>query len=263
MASISVRGANLYFERSGAGQAVIFIHGMCGNANAWDNQIRLLSDRCDCVTYDRRGHTRSTLGNIEQRSVELHADDAADFIRQLNLQPCLLVASSGGARIGVDLLLRYPQLFSGAVLSEPPILSLDPERGGAGFVAQLQPSIGAALQSGNPRAAVDAFFEYVCPGLWRQLDDAGREPYRANYPELMGDLQMPAYEVSEEALRSINTPTTFVTGETSLPIFQRIVRVLAADMPHARLVAIPGTGHVTYAEAPTVFAEIVRARSHP
>ena len=195
-------------------------------------QVRLLSDRFDCVAYDRRGHTRSTLGNIEQRSVELHADDAADLIQQLDLQPCLLVASSGGTRIGVDLLSRHPQLFSGAVLSEPPIFSLDPERGGAGFIAQLQPSIGAALQSGNPRAAATAFFEYVCPGLWRQLDDAGKEPYRANHPELMGDLQIPSYEISEEVLRVDHYPDDVRHRRDQSPD-------LPADRPSAR------RGHLT------------------
>ena len=101
MPTVGVRGADLYYETSGDGQPLLFIHGMCGNANVWDDQVRRLSPRFGCITYDRRGHSRSTLGDITQRSVEMHADDAAALVDALGIAPCVLVASSGGARIGV------------------------------------------------------------------------------------------------------------------------------------------------------------------
>lgn len=255
-------GTDLYFESTGTGPPALFIHGMCGQANVWDDQVQRLSDVLRCVTYDRRGHSRSPLGTITARTVELHADDAAALIRALDLAPCLLVASSGGARIGIDLLRRYPDLFRGAVLSEPPIFGLDPERGGLSIMADLQPPIEAALHAGNPREAVDTFFEYMCPGLWQALDDAGREPYRTNHPELMGDLGMPLYAITEQDLQQMTTPTTSVTGTASLPVLQRVAHVIARAMPNGQLAVMPGIGHVTYAEAPEAFAALVRAAAH-
>ena len=108
-----INGADLYYESAGAGMPALFIHGMCGNANVWDGQVRRLSGLLRCVTYDRRGHTRSTLGEVGRedvlRTVELHADDAAELVQALDLAPCLLVASSGGltqhAQGGMDLLV--------------------------------------------------------------------------------------------------------------------------------------------------------------
>ena len=117
MPTSRVNGADLYYEVAGSGRPALFIHGMCGNANVWDGQASLLSDELRCVTYDRRGHTRSSLGEIETRTVELHADDAAGLIEALGLAPCLVIASSGGARIGVDLIRRYPHLVP--ALSSP------------------------------------------------------------------------------------------------------------------------------------------------
>lgn len=258
MASCLVNGINLYYESKGGGSPAFFIHGMCGNANVWDGQVRLLSDRLRCVTYDRRGHTRSPVGDIQQRTVELHADDAAALIEQLGLAPCLLVASSGGARIGVDLVRRYPALFSAAVLSEPPIFGLDPEEGGRQIMADLQQPLEAAFRRNDPRAAVDVFFEYMCPGLWRRLDDAAKEPYRANHAELLPDLQMPPYRMSSEDLSRIQTPSAIVTGTESHPVLRRVAHVIANAMPRATLVEVQGIGHVTYAEAPGEFAAIVR-----
>jgi 3-oxoadipate enol-lactonase len=258
MATRSVNGTELYYELAGAGMPALFIHGMCGNANVWDGQVKLLSDRFQCVTYDRRGHTRSPLGDVSQRTVELHADDAAGLIAALGVAPCMIVASSGGARIGVDLVRRYPSLVSSAVLSEPPIFGLDPEQGGRQVMADLQLSLEEAFRRNDPRAAVDAFFDYMCPGLWRRIDDAAREPYRANHPELLPDLQMPAYQVTTADLGRVQTPCAIVTGSESHPVLRRVAKVIAGAMPHATLAEMQGVGHVTYAEAPEEFAAIVR-----
>lgn len=258
MPNCTVNGTELYHEETGTGRPALFIHGMCGNANVWDGQVRLLSDQLRCVTYDRRGHTRSPLGEIAGRTVELHADDAAGLIRKLRLAPCLLIASSGGARIGVDLVRRFPELISAAVLSEPPIFGLDPEQGGRQIMADLQPSLEVAFRKNDPRAAVDAFFDYMCPGLWRAIDDDRRELYRANHGELLPDLQMPPYEITTEDLGRIETPCAMVSGSDSHPVLQRVAQVIADALPKATLVTLRGVGHVTYAEAPEQFARIVR-----
>ncbi|MEK7215440.1 MAG: alpha/beta hydrolase [Chloroflexota bacterium] len=258
MPTVSVNGVDLYYEERGTGAPALFIHGMCGHANVWDDQVERLGPGLRCITYDRRGHTRSPLGEMAQRTVELHADDAAGLIRALGIAPCYLVASSGGARVAVDVVRRYPELLRGAVLSEPPLFALDPA-GAEEFVAGLRPRIGAAMEQGGPRAAVDAFFEYVCPGLWDRIDDVRKEPYRANHVELFGDLQMPPYQVTIEDLRSITVPAVVLTGAGSNPLFRHVARLLAGSVPGARLVELDACGHVTYAEQPERFAEAVRA----
>ncbi|HET6317381.1 MAG TPA: alpha/beta hydrolase [Chloroflexota bacterium] len=211
MPTVSLNGAELYYEDRGSGPRVLFIHAMCGNANVWDGQVDRVGDRFRCVTYDRRGHSRSTLGAIEQRTVEMHGDDAAALIRALGLAQCLLVGSSGGARVALDVMLRYPELLRGAVLSEPPLFALDPT-GAAQFQAEVRPKLQQAMAAGGPRAAVDAFFDYVCPGLWRAIDEERREIYRANAGELLPDLQMPTYQVELDDLSRVQIPCLVVKG---------------------------------------------------
>ena len=256
MTSIEVNGTHLYYEDRGSGPSLLFIHGMCGDANVWNDQVRRLSPNFRCVTYDRRGHSRSPLGQVEQRTVQLHADDAAALIEALDLAPCLLVGSSGGARVGIDIVRRYGHLLRGAVLSEPPLFALDPADA-ADFLKALKPRVEAAVAEGGPRAAVDAFFDYVCPGLWRQLDQAAREPYRANAVELFGDLQMPAYEITPADLEKFEVPTSIVTGAESHLLFRRVAHVLAEHIPAAELVELAGSGHVTYVERAADFARNV------
>jgi 3-oxoadipate enol-lactonase len=218
-----------------------------------------LSPHFRCVAYDRRGHSRSPLGQIAQRTVELHADDAAQVIMELGLAPCIVVGSSGGARVAVDLIRRYPRLVKRAALSEPPLMALDPD-GGKAFVTQMKPAIDAAVARGGPRAAVDAFFEIVCPGLWRALPEERRDiPYRANAAELFGDLAMLPYQISRADLAQIHVPCLVIRGSESDPGLRTIAGVLAENIPGAHLVELQGSGHVTYFEKPEEFAAAVEA----
>jgi pimeloyl-ACP methyl ester carboxylesterase len=257
MPTRTINGAELYFEGSGSGPPVFFIHGMCGNANVWDDQRERLSDMFRCVAYDRRGHTRSSWGDVDPGSVEMHADDAAALIEALVLAPCVLVASSGGARIGVDVVRRYPALIERAVLSEPPIAALAPAEAGE-FMATVKPALEEAIQSHGPRAAVDAFFELVCPGLWKRLDDSRREPYRANHRALFADLQMPPYQVTADDLDSVHVPCLILRGDESHPFLRSVAGRIADAIPKAQLVELKDCGHVTYAERPSEFAAAVR-----
>ncbi|MGA7669955.1 MAG: alpha/beta hydrolase [Nitrolancea sp.] len=254
--AIEVNGTTLYYDEAGKGQPMLFIHGMCGDADTWADQLRRLSTRFRCIAYDRRGHTRSPLGQFKQRRVELHADDAAGLIAALDLAPCIIVGSSSGARITLDVVRRYPSLVKGAVLSEPPLLSLDPAASKA-FIGEIKSAVEAGMAQGGPAAAVDAFFALVCPGFWPSLPEQRRNAYRANATEMFGDLTMPPYEVSQADLARIHVPCLAVSGSESDSLMRTISAVLAQAIPGAREVQLAGSGHVTYAEKPDEFAAAV------
>lgn len=256
MSSIAINGTQIYYEESGSGPSMLFIHGMCGDASVWSDQVRRMGQWFRCVSYDRRGHSRSPLGPVTQRTVELHADDAAALIRSLALEPCLVVGSSGGARIALDVARRYPDLLAGVVLSEPPVLSLLPD-GSATMFRELKPRLEEAAGTGDPRAAVDAFFNYMCPGLWSAIAESLRDVYRNNAGEFFADLQMPPYQIDVDAVSRIAVPSLVIQGDRSHPDLQRVVGVLANRLPHAQSVVLAECGHVTYFEQPEAFARVV------
>lgn len=257
MALIDVNGATFYYEESGVGPPILFIHGMAGFAGVWEDQRKRLSDLFRCVAYDRRGHTRSERGNITQETVELHADDAAALIHKLGLAPVILVGSSGGARISIDVLRRYPELVRGAVLSEPPAFALAPAVG-AEFIALVKPAVEQALKSDQPRTAVDAFFRTVDASFWDQLPAERKEIYRANQPATLADLQMPLYQISTADLAKIDRPCLMLRGSESLRAFTETAKIIAGAIPNCRLVVLEGAGHATYAYCPAEFAATVR-----
>lgn len=255
MPTIDINDTTLYYECTGQGPAMLFVHGMCGDADVWADQARRFADRYTCVRYDRRGHTRSARGDATITDA-LHADDAAALIEALKLAPCLLVGSSGGATIAVEVALRHGHLLRGAVFSEPPLFSLDPE---AGQVAmrELIPRLEQATATGGPSAGVDAFFSMMCPGLWSTIDEARKDRYRANADIGFADLQPPSLDIAPADLSAVSIPALVIAGDISHESLRSVAKRLATALPDARFVELEDCGHVTYAEQPDDFAKAV------
>jgi pimeloyl-ACP methyl ester carboxylesterase len=254
MPTIELNDLSLHYERTGHGPPMLFIHGMCGGAWSWAEQVPMLAAHHTCVSYDRRGHTRSTRGRATV-SPGVHADDAAALIEALDLAPCLVVGSSSGAVIGIDLALRHHRLLRGIVLSEPPLFSLDPAAGRV-FRDELMPRVDDAVDRGGLRSGVEAFWSFVCAEAWSSMDEDRRNRLRDNAETGFADLRSPPLEVAPADLASVTVPALVIAGTTSHRAFRSVARRLAAGLPDARLVEIDG-GHVPYVEHPDPFARAV------
>ena len=93
-------GTSIYYKDWGSGQPVVFSHGWPLNADAWDDQARLVaSNGFRAIAHDRRGHGRSSQpwnGN----DMDTYADDLATVIETLDLRDVVLVGhSTGGGEV--------------------------------------------------------------------------------------------------------------------------------------------------------------------
>ncbi len=255
MPTVDINDTTIHYERQGDGPGVLFVHGMCGNADVWADQAGRLTDRYTCVRYDRRGHSRSRRGE-QPVSDALHADDAAALIEALDLAPCLYIGSSSGAAFGVEVALRHGHLLRGAVLSEPPLLRVFSDLGEP-LVRDLMPRLESAIAAGGQQAWVDPFFERVCPGLWALIDEDRKDCYRANADVGMADLASPSLDIDPAELAAIDVPVLVLAGADTDPSLREIARRLSAVMSDARHVELADCGHVTYAEQPDAFARAV------
>ena len=253
---VQANGTTLYAEQTGDGPSLVFVHGMCGDGRVWADQVNRLADRFRCTTYDRRGHTRSSRTDVAE-TIELHADDLAGLIVALDLAPTTVVGSSGGARVTLDLIRRYPHLVRGAVLSEPPVGALAPDLFPT-MIGDVAPRVQQAAETDGPRAAVDAFFAAICPGLWSRIDESYKDRYRDNASMLFADLGMPSYQIIQADIARIDVPTLVVAGTASHPALRTAAHTLAGWLPDARYLELD-CGHVTYAEQPEQFARAVAA----
>ncbi len=52
-------GIKLYFEETGRGEPVLFVHEFAGDHRSWEPQVRHFARRYRCITYDARGYPPS------------------------------------------------------------------------------------------------------------------------------------------------------------------------------------------------------------
>nr|WP_309240350.1 alpha/beta hydrolase [Actinomadura sp. J1-007] len=89
-------GEEIYYKDWGTGRPVLFIHGWPLNADAWDDQMKLVAENgFRGVAHDRRGHGRSSQP-FNGYDFDSFADDLNDVMTALDLRDATLVAHSMG-----------------------------------------------------------------------------------------------------------------------------------------------------------------------
>jgi pimeloyl-ACP methyl ester carboxylesterase len=123
--TLEVPGAKIYYEVRGSGPILLMIPGGPTDAGVFADVSRHLADRYTVVAYDPRGNSRSTFdGEPEEQRLDLHGDDAARLIDALGDGPAYVFGTSGGAQIGLNLAVRYPERVRVLVAHEPPCLMM-------------------------------------------------------------------------------------------------------------------------------------------
>jgi len=86
MPHIQSDGARLYYEDTGAGHPIVFVHEFGADHREWELQVRFFSREYRCITYAARGYTPSDVPEDPLLYGQDHsADDIAAVIRGLGL----------------------------------------------------------------------------------------------------------------------------------------------------------------------------------
>lgn len=115
MAIIKVNDLAVNYDTSGAGPAVLFIHGLGSSTRDWEMQVPFFSKNFQVVTYDVRGHGKSDKPPGPY-SVPLFAQDATGLIKALDLQKTNVVGISMGGMIAFQLAIDAPDLINSLVI---------------------------------------------------------------------------------------------------------------------------------------------------
>jgi pimeloyl-ACP methyl ester carboxylesterase len=253
-----VNGARIYHEVRGSGPSVLFIAGATGDGGHFERVAELLSDEFTVVTYDRRANSRSPHPEgWESTSTEEQAEDAARLIGALGIAPTAIFGTSAGAIIGLDLVIRRPELVRGAILHEPPMITgmSNPEE----VMGMIQQVVEGGMQRGGSRGGCETFFRFVAGDeAFENLDPQLRERMLGNGETFLGT-EMGAFEPyhpDEAALAGIEAPMRVMVGPESAPFFAETARWLA-DRMNVELERLPG-GHTPYFDRPQEMAECIR-----
>jgi pimeloyl-ACP methyl ester carboxylesterase len=110
MAFVKVDGIRLHYESTGAGTPIVFVHEFAGDARSWEPQVRALSRRYRCITYNARGYPPSDVPKSPAKySQDIHVEDILGVMDALDIPRAHIVGCSMGAYAAVHFALRFPK----------------------------------------------------------------------------------------------------------------------------------------------------------
>src|SRR5947209_10351024 len=238
----------------GEGPPVVLVPGLAGGFGLLGPLARLLAKDFRVISYQLRGEDDCFA--LRQRfGLQDLVEDLAEFLAWQGLEcPTLLGVSFGGV-LALEFAARFPhrlrdlvvqgagsrfergllQRVAGAVLSRYPLPTDNP------FVNQFF----NLLFGGRQRPG--ALFQFVTRQCWQTDQSVMAHRFRLVEPFDMG-----------ERLGQIEAPCLVLAGDRDLLVSEESLTALVQGVPDARLVRLPGSGHLAFATRPDEVADAVR-----
>ena len=250
---------DLYHEEAGEGAPILLIHPSGSTASTWGTVVEELASVGWVITYDRRGYARS--GGEPVRSLSTHSADAAALLEAVQAPPAVVVGTSSGAMIALDLAARRPDLVRAVVEHEGPwrftrhlpkasqvrtfaTMGSFALRGRHGDAAEALLRSAYAYREGG--TAWDVF-----PEEWRR---AGRENGKAALWDFLISI---GNHPSAAELASIEVPVLCSYGSRSPDFMVHRTRSLVDAIPTATMHRIEGAAHAAPFDAPGNFVRLI------
>lgn len=269
---VEVKGAKLHVVELGPRTAppAVLIHGASANLAALRELGELLAKNYRVFLIDRPGHGWSTRDDLHASTPAAQAAMIDEGLSKLGVTRAVVVAHSWGGALAAALALDFPERVAGLVLLAP---VTHPWPGGIAWYNNIAsiPVVGPLFAH---TLALPIGLAMLSPGARGVfMPQAMPEGYVGNTAialllrprEFLAnafDMQTLKEAVRAQAPRygAIEAPTIVITGDTDNTVSPDIhSRAFAAAVPGAKLVVLPGVGHVVQNAAPERVAEAVDA----
>lgn len=247
-----VKGTRLRYQVQGQGRPLVLVHGFTLSLEMWDGQMEAFSRQYRVIRYDLRGFGGSDLPGEPYR----HAEDLAALLDYLDIPNASLLGCSMGGGIAIDFALSFPERTQALIL-------FDSALGGFPYSAEFTASTAAlyALGKSSIEAARQLWLEHpmfgpvlespAAPHFQRIM--AAYSGWHWSNPDPTRRYETPA----AKRLGEIKAPTLVIVGERDIPDMRAIAEALAAQIPTAHKVELPGLGHLANLEDPALFNQTV------
>ena len=226
-----VNGIDLHYAIYGQGSPVIFLHGGLGEYRLLGGQVPAVAAHHTVILMDSRGHGRSTR-DARPYGYDLMADDVVALMDSLKIAKADIVGWSDGGILGIDLALRHK------------------DRVGKVFAFAAN-TVTSGVKDGvekNPTFA--AFIERA--GHEYAAHSATPKEYSA-FVDQISKMWAEQPNWSDAQLKAIDTPILVADGDHDEAIKREHTEYIAAMIPHAGLLILPGTSHFSFLQDPRQF----------
>ena len=253
-----INNITIGYNDQGTGLPLFFLHAFPLNRTMWATQERLLSLQFRIITIDLRGHGKSD-APLWHYTLEQSADDVCALLDHLGIQRALFVGLSMGGYILFAFYRKYAARVKGLILADTKAQA-DTEEGKNGRFQLAQ----IAYEKG-PSAIADVMIPKLLSPATIQTNPALVQQVRAmiegnQISGITGDFMAMAERTDSVSLLSqITCPTQIIVGELDQATPPSDAKLMAEQIPQARLAIIPNAAHLSNLEQPEAFNQIVSA----
>lgn len=249
----------IYFEVHGEGMPLLLISGLSGGVSSWYGQVPFFAERYRTIVFDNRGAGRSDMppGPYTMRQL---AEDALCVLDHLAVERALVMGLSMGGMIAQELALLAPSRIMALALGcthHGGERRIGPSREVMATLLNNEGLIQEQIVEKNLPIFLSRKFLEEHPG---EVDAYRRAQLSTELqPEFAFQAQLAAIVGfdSRDRLGSLDVPTLIITGTEDLLVPRENAHLLAAAIPGAELVEIPGAGHALHAECRDRLNELV------
>ena len=254
---LMVRGVNLAVEVRGQGPAVLFVHGCPFDHTIWRDQIDALEE-FRCIAPDLRGMGQSDAPDLGY-GIEIYAADLAALLDAMGVDQVVLCGLSMGGYIAFEFLRSWRSRVRGLVLMDTRAEPDSPEARRA-----RDATAGIARERGSAAIADGMLPKVLAPTTITERPEIAERvrslmastPVAGIVGALAAMRDRPGSESLLPALAGL--PTLVVVGEADGLTPPDQAKAMAQAIPGARLVIIPGAGHLPPVEQPGATTQALR-----
>jgi len=230
---------------------VVLLHGLGADRRVWLYQVPVLCSRFPTLLVDLRGHGRSSAPAGDWTVADM-ALDVVRLLRHLGAERAHLVGLSMGGMVAQQIALDSPYTTASLVLADT--VSGIPAGGEAQAKEALHFIESHSMAEVARTRITTAFTDAVDPVMRLHLIEAvalnDKEAYERAARAVFSFAATPR-------LDEIVAPTLVIVGEADRTLPLAAMEDLATRIRGARLVRIPGAGHISNMERPQEFNRAV------
>ncbi|MGQ0663801.1 MAG: alpha/beta fold hydrolase [Pseudomonadota bacterium] len=246
----------LAVDRCGAGELVVFLHGIGGNRTNWHDQLPVFGRHFHTAAWDARGYGLSDDYDGPLAFSDM-SHDLKRLIEHYKAPRAHLVGLSMGGRIAMDFHALYPGFVKTLTLCDTHsgFARLSPEERAKFLRLRQQPLLaGKEPKDIAPAIARTLLGKTAQPAIFERLVSSLSALHKESYLKAIAASQ--GFDRTP-SLSRIRVPAHVVVGADDSLTPPEMAEDIARRIPGAALTMIPDAGHLSNIERPAAFNEAV------
>jgi len=240
----------------GKGELVIFLHGIGGNKNNWDQNLIEISKNYLCVAWDARGYGESDdyKGPLKFNDV---IEDLKKVILYFNKLNAHIVGLSMGGQIACLFYEKYPYLVKSLTLCDTHfgLSNLNKIEIKNFISSRKDPLIKGKEPKDIAKNVAETLIgnklnKFALNKLIESISILHKESY-------LKTIDSSFSKTHAHIFKTINIPTLIIVGELDKLTPIKMAKKIQLLIKNSELSIIPNAGHLTNIEEPKIFNEIL------